>query len=115
MFELVLAGMATSAAATLLCAKLGWKAVLGYHALADIVFSAIFIAIFFGTYSGMVAGAIAGITFSATLAAGRYFFGYTKLEYVRGEGYVWRDYPPTFKTPKIVTAFRAGYTAWKEA
>lgn len=113
--ELVLAGTATAAAALLLCSKLGWRKVLGHHALADIVFSTIFIVIFFGTYSGMVAGAIAGIAFSASLAVGRYFFGYTKLEYVRGTGLVWIDYPATFETPRFIKALRAGYNAWKEA
>ena len=73
------AGLLTAMGIIFLLYKVGFKRVLGYDVLIDIVATIGLMYIFAGTYSGMMAGIVGGLFVSVVLLVAKKFMGYEKL------------------------------------
>ena len=73
------AGLLTALGIVFLLYKVGFKWVLAYDVIVDIVATIGLMYIFAGTYSGMMAAIIGGLFISVILIIAKKFVGYEKL------------------------------------
>ena len=73
------AGLLTALGIIFLLYKVGFKRVLGYDVIVDIVATIGLMYIFAGTYSGMMAAIIGGLFISVVLIIAKQFVSYKKL------------------------------------
>jgi hypothetical protein len=73
------AGLLTALGIIFLLYKVGFKRVLGYDVIVDIVATIGLMYIFAGTYSGMMAAIIGGLFISVVLIIAKRFVNYEKL------------------------------------
>lgn len=74
------AGLLTALGIIFLLYKVGFKKVLGYDILVDIVATLGLMYIFAGTYSGMMAAIVGGLFISVVLIIAKQFVSYEKLQ-----------------------------------
>ena len=73
------AGLLTALGIVFLLYKVGFKRVLGYDVIVDIVATIGLMYVFSGTYSGMMAAIIGGLFISVILIIAKKFVDYEKL------------------------------------
>jgi hypothetical protein len=75
------AGLLTALGIIFLLYKVGFKHVLAYDVIVDMVATAGLMYMFAGTYSGMMAAIIGGLFISIVLIMAKYFVNYQKLSF----------------------------------
>mgnify|MGYP000207921243 CR=1 len=73
------AGLLTALGILFLLYKVGFKRVLAYDVIVDIVATLGLMTIFAGTYAGMMAAIVGGLFISVVLIIAKKLFGYEKL------------------------------------
>jgi len=76
---MLLAGLLTALGMLFLLYKVGFKRVLAYDVVVDIVATLGLMSIFAGTYSGMMAAIVGGLFISVILIVAKRFVSYEKL------------------------------------
>lgn len=92
---------------TTLSRAIGWRRVLGYATVIDVVATVLIMVTFSGSTAGLAAGAAAGLILSVILTAGQYIFGYDRVKMTMHG-------PMTVRTPsKLVVKMRGMVPSFK--
>ena len=76
---MLIAGLLTAVGMLFLLYKVGFKRVLAYDVIVDVVATIGLMYVFAGTYSGMMAAIIGGLFISVVLIIAKQFVSYKKL------------------------------------